>query len=476
MTHPYVVGKIQAGDVGARESIAKVAKIATLGRMDPVVRKQAIRFLVAAGNPKTIKGKVEAIREGVRRALIYVPDPVWGEFIASARELLSGEDYLGGDCDDHSVAILSAVLAAIESVGITAVAVGHSYNASRTLEHVLVAVWDPDEEKWWYADGTTSTPFGEWPMIPTWEYVITAPGLAVLCDAELCLRGEYAARPEVLTMDGDYVGAAGLPRPEALGLGAVATPPDVAPYLAKVRAELADAWDSVLDAYGTMASVYGILGKPLLDPNAPPVDLAKIGNVTSWGPDMAQRLLDLQSMKDFATMVLDQAISGKRQVALEKGDYAIQQLPTDTLRLAMAPSGPVLEDIATGAVVHGKGPILGVGAAPAILAALWPYAVLVGVVLVIIWICGAVETVAKKTTQTTAVNAYAECLKSANPPACMAQLRQVIDETNKQPPGPAGEAAGLVRSLTWLGVLAGLTYGAVKLFPLLTTRRTAAAA
>jgi len=157
-----------------------------------------------AGYPRDTYSQAQALFEALRRERAYFPDPVDAEFIPSAACQLDGCDgltFLGEDCDG----LVVAFLAACASIGIEGAVVGHSYDASGHLSHVLAAVHVGD--RWVLSDPSTTKPFGQVDTA-TRQVWVTVPGEKVLCDGRTCsvppntagkrMRGEFVGvgRPQ----------------------------------------------------------------------------------------------------------------------------------------------------------------------------------------------------------------------------------------------------------------------------------------
>lgn len=111
------------------------------------------------------------------------------------------------NCDDLTIAYLSAYLAACTTVGAQAAVVGHSYGADREITHVLGAILDGST--WHYVEPSTDKiPFGE-SYSPTREIVLWVPGDGqVACDADRCLTGPSRKLPN--DNSANFVGINGL--------------------------------------------------------------------------------------------------------------------------------------------------------------------------------------------------------------------------------------------------------------------------
>lgn len=221
------------GPEGAIISLQRVAKKIAEGRNHPMVRAWTMKQLAKAGNPRGPRARFEIILKAVREkngpgTNAWVPDPYGSEYIVAAHHTLGDGDkeplFSLGDCDDLTVASQSAMLAsmmlvaAVESVGVQAAIVGHSYRPDRTIEHVLGAVYIPGKDgergRWYYADPSLSekdAPFGECKGNFTREIAIAVPSGETLCDSDVCLVGNGpAAGGGPPLRSGDFITVSGV--------------------------------------------------------------------------------------------------------------------------------------------------------------------------------------------------------------------------------------------------------------------------
>lgn len=148
------------GNAGIRLSLDVMAQRIRDGRLDPSVRGWAIGVLKDAGidgrGRTSARSQVNALLEALRAQTSYAGDPTSAEYVQSAPATLCLRPNLclnGGDCDDLSVALCSAIM----SIGIPAVIVKQSFGRD-AQEHVLVAA--QCEGEWVYADPSTRMPLG----------------------------------------------------------------------------------------------------------------------------------------------------------------------------------------------------------------------------------------------------------------------------------------------------------------------------
>jgi transglutaminase-like putative cysteine protease len=149
-----------SGKEGAMLSLDECAKRAWKARMSPRLRAWAAQQLTKHGNPKSRRGKAEAILEEFRKKVPYLADPIQGEFMATPEQTLcldeDGLCLLAGDCDDMSIALAAIMM----SIGIPAMIVGSSHREPiNTPTHVFMAFEDENGD-WVRMDGTTKHPVG----------------------------------------------------------------------------------------------------------------------------------------------------------------------------------------------------------------------------------------------------------------------------------------------------------------------------
>jgi hypothetical protein len=149
---------------GVRLSIETMASRMREGRLDPAVAGWARGVLKDAGldgrDRPSVRAQVGALLDALRKQAVYAPDAYGAEVISSASATLCLRPGLcinGGDCDDLSVALGSALL----SLGIPVAIVKQSFG-SDNQEHVLIAAQGEDQQ-WIYADPSTRLPVGSAP-------------------------------------------------------------------------------------------------------------------------------------------------------------------------------------------------------------------------------------------------------------------------------------------------------------------------
>lgn len=205
------------GEAGTRTSLSEVAKRAAEGRIDPKTRAWAMEKVLQAGYPKDNFERASVILSALRKERAYFPDPTDAEFVPSSAcqlEGCQGLKFLGEDCDG----LLVAFLAGIGSIGIFGAVVGHSYDKTGQLSHVLAGV-QGNNGTWRKGDPTTSQPFGT-TSASTREIWIAVHDGRVLCDkTPSCSDKDIEAPMAKMRPFGDFVGV-GSP-----ATGAVSAPP-----------------------------------------------------------------------------------------------------------------------------------------------------------------------------------------------------------------------------------------------------------
>ena len=206
---PIVHNRHPAGADGVRLSLQEVATRIRKGRNDPRVRAWAIRAIKDAGGPQDARGQAQAILTALKKATVYVQDPVNTEFMQAAHETLCLDDkglcFKGGDCDDLVVAYGSATL----SVGIPTKIIGEAFNYNPVPSHVLAAIYDDKAKDWLRVDPSTDEPVGiyvvgtseEWidPMAPGQPGVASDGSGDFVGVGRLGAKGLAAATPPTQT-------------------------------------------------------------------------------------------------------------------------------------------------------------------------------------------------------------------------------------------------------------------------------------
>jgi len=125
------IENLRSGDAGTWQTVQVIRRFVAEGRVDPLIRKQAIAVVGSGGRQP--EREVSALLNFVRRRIRYVADPVDTEFVASARRVL---EIGGGDCDDL-VVLLGALL---ESIGYETQVKVMAVDRRAEYEHVYLLV------------------------------------------------------------------------------------------------------------------------------------------------------------------------------------------------------------------------------------------------------------------------------------------------------------------------------------------------
>lgn len=200
------------GKAGIRTSLREVALAMGRGRMDEDVlrwgRNVIERERIQRGNRADTPRKRAELLLGEAQAKVWTPDPVGVEFVPAARLLacdLATKDkdcFATDDCDGRSGLLGAALL----SVGIDVVAVGHSYTSDKVVGHVLAAAWL--DGAWHYADPTLYQEGLGTVVDFTHEIVLEPFTGTVLCEGRRCL-GSLPNTTRQYIQEGTFVGVSG---------------------------------------------------------------------------------------------------------------------------------------------------------------------------------------------------------------------------------------------------------------------------
>lgn len=136
------------------------------------------------------------------------------------------------------------------------------------------------------------------------------------------------------------------------------TTPDLAAwetYLRALRQNLLDSWGRAVNAYNGLKKVREDLGLPFMVQQGAPESAAPgMSSASAWSPDLEQQAADLMGMVQLISTVLGEVIAGKRTIEWDQaaGEFRVELLPTDLIRLDVQNGVPVLVDAKTGAPVH----------------------------------------------------------------------------------------------------------------------------
>lgn len=383
-------GKQPLGEKGIRKSLETVVKMAAEGQYDPAVRMWAINAQKAEGiqNDSSVPERANALLRSFRKILLWVDDPANAEWMQSANSTL--HKFMGGDCDDLTIAYVSCLASLLSTSGFRAAVVGHGYDENRNIGHVLAAVWDPRSKEWFYADPSATeaeAPFGKFMIPPTRERVYDAITGEMMCDADACLFGSGSLKgvaPDPIRGAADRLVLSGIVReiPKAKELpmtnsrlsGVIDDAASLAAWTTMLSDELRQLnramsnAESQFDAMLGTAAEFGIDLKSLPGSSSSGLSLSKPG----WGTSQQQAFDELMSMGNLARSFLTSCLSGERPLILDDktGDWALKQLPTDTAKITeradgslqtvgVVPSTTGIPPLLIGAIVAGGVAIYG---------------------------------------------------------------------------------------------------------------------
>lgn len=132
------------GEAGIQQIVGRLAALKNHYGAQPAIRRAAVKIAGGIVNDDD-RGNAERLARFVRRALVYVKDPLDAEFIQAPDVLLLeivAQGRAHGDCDDH--VLLYASLA--QSLGIPTEIAGVKLPPSPTFNHVI-AISDIDGEQ-----------------------------------------------------------------------------------------------------------------------------------------------------------------------------------------------------------------------------------------------------------------------------------------------------------------------------------------
>jgi hypothetical protein len=190
-------------------------------RTEKRIRVAQLRAGMALPTPDALPGTNTPRRPGAMRFVESIDRrfaelPCWDIQTSDHRVYLPEADVTVSQCDDLTIALGSAILVpvmfltAAESVGTKAAVVGHAYGPDRMIEHVLGAIYDQNDNRWYYIDPSLpDMEFGECRPF-TRERVYLVPSAELLCDDRVCLKpGGRSAGAPPMPRRGDFVAVHG---------------------------------------------------------------------------------------------------------------------------------------------------------------------------------------------------------------------------------------------------------------------------
>ena len=343
------------GNAGIAHSLDMVSRKAVEGGRDEVVRAWATHVLKGCGFPKGALARARCFLADTR-LYPWIPDPVDIEFIPSPRSMmpnmLTGEGpiYLADDCDGLTARWLALCLAG----GIRAQVVGYSFDADKTITHVLGSVWDDVAQEW--VDGDPS--FQDMPLGKTqphtWEQRRDLPSMEITCDDTAC---DLKKAPNELEGVVDFVGV-GKPGPApSLGFpGEVKTEdsdswlPDLGKELSSLADHVTATWAEFRTTYDAMRALFASHGL---------TDVSQLAT-HGWTADDQRNAIDLGVMATVAARYLNDAATGVRAIWPSPVDTEAMKGLHDNLKTRCMATGGKFEDalfdaaISAGVSIDGK--------------------------------------------------------------------------------------------------------------------------
>jgi hypothetical protein len=219
--HPF-------GEAGVRSSLEEVCRRAAKGASEILgtpqhlarVRTYSAKILKeakAAGRQVHRPGhRARELLSAVQERKLWIPDPIGIEYIPAAHLMAcdgpthdDGSPCLAGDDCDGKVVLLAAMFM---SVGLYTMIVGHSYDSSGVISHVLTKVYY--DGKWHYADPSqlsngTHQAIGKC-VSYTRERYYSMPEIKVVCDGSTCDTRNFDPEDAGFVDRGTFVGLNGI--------------------------------------------------------------------------------------------------------------------------------------------------------------------------------------------------------------------------------------------------------------------------
>jgi hypothetical protein len=249
-------------------------------------------------------------------------------------------------------------------------------------------------------------------------------------------------------------------------------------YLTALRDNIQAKWTGAVAAYKGLKSVRESLGLPFIVDGGGPEAGAPAGmsSASAWSTDLDQNAVDIMAMVKIITDALNDVIAGKRKLAwnTDKGQFEIEGLPSDIVRLALNNDVPVIVT-PTGEQTHVQGQV----GVPALV-----WATTLGVTVLALPAYWAVEKAVntitdvaeQKTMKTIAEKSY-ECVASGKcTPDQAAKLNQSIYtgatalraqkvEQVKAGNQPTTDITKTIMTVAWVALGIGVLYAVVRLIP-----------
>ncbi len=254
-------------------------------------------------------------------------------------------------------------------------------------------------------------------------------------------------------------------------------------YLTALRDNIQAKWAGAVAAYKGLKSVRESLGLPFMVDGGGPEAGAGAGmtSASAWSSDLDQQAVDVMAMVKIITDALNDVIAGKRKLAwnTDKGQFEIEGLPSDVVRLGLNGDVPVILTPA-GAETHVQGQV----GVPALV-----WATTLGVTALALPAYWAVEKAVntitdaaeQKTMRTIAEKSY-ECVASGKcTPEQASKLNQSIYtgatalraqkvEQVKAGNQPTTDITKTITTVAWVALGIGVLYAVVRLIPAASSR------
>lgn len=119
-----------------------------------------------------------------------------------------------------------------------------------------------------------------------------------------------------------------------------------ATYLKALRANIVDSWARAVSAYNGLKKARADLGLDFMLLPGGESAAPAMSSASAWAPDLEQQASNLMSMVQLIVNAIDDVLANKRKLMWDQnaGEFLIEALPTDVLRLEIQNGVPVLVD------------------------------------------------------------------------------------------------------------------------------------
>ena len=331
------------GANGAKFSIQKMVEKLREARKDVRLRAWAGKALEAAGDPKSVHDRAQAILDAIKKPqagkpakVIYSPDPVNTELVVAPHvQLCLDENDLCirvSDCDDLTVLTGSLY----EAMGWSVQIIACAYDLTGVPSHVFLAV--KTENGWEKVDPSTDLPVGQATQyMQDWW-------IDPMKDEPLMLSGR-----------GDYIGVG-----QPLGLGEVSgvVRDTVVSQFASALWSLKKSYYDALAALDEVQRTRESLGLDY-DPEPQSGTIEQLSDFPAGGVWTRGMATVSRSVLDFVETIIeagDDALHGGRKLIVDEknaSDIYVESKPTDKYRWAKVVQG-AQEDIVAISDASGK--------------------------------------------------------------------------------------------------------------------------